>query len=225
MLQYPWRCDKMEWPHPRTPDMENNRWEEHLEKHSKCDEHMTPSLGSTANHQCTLCSVTQWCPTLCDPMDCSLCPWNSPGKNTGVGCHSLLQGIFPTQGLNPDLLHCRQILYCLSQLWCLVAQLYPTLCDPMDCIPPGPLSKAILQERMLQLDCHALLQGIFPTQRLNPGLPHCRHLLYCLSHREACTLWRVNPYYCSTICLFCLKGMLRLGLYLSYSGRRSDSSL
>ena len=32
-----------------------------------------------------------------------LCPWNSPGKNTGVGCHSLLQGIFPTQGSNPGL--------------------------------------------------------------------------------------------------------------------------
>ena len=35
-------------------------------------------------------------------------------KNTGVGCHSLLQGIFLTQGLNTSLLHCRQILYCLS---------------------------------------------------------------------------------------------------------------
>ena len=34
-----------------------------------------------------------------------LCPWNSPSKNTGVGCHALLQGIFPTQGLNPGLLH------------------------------------------------------------------------------------------------------------------------
>ena len=43
-----------------------------------------------------------------------LCPWNSLGKNTGVGCHSLLQRIFPTQGSNPGLLHCRQILYHLS---------------------------------------------------------------------------------------------------------------
>ena len=43
-----------------------------------------------------------------------LCPWNSPGKNTGVGCHFLLQGIFPTQGSNLGLLYCRQILYCLS---------------------------------------------------------------------------------------------------------------
>ena len=41
-------------------------------------------------------------------------PWDSPGKNTGVGCHFLLQGIFPTQGLNPGLLYCRQILYQLS---------------------------------------------------------------------------------------------------------------
>ena len=42
------------------------------------------------------------------------CPWDSPGQNTGVGCHALLQGIFPTQGSNPGLLHCRQILYSLS---------------------------------------------------------------------------------------------------------------
>ena len=43
-----------------------------------------------------------------------LCPWNSPGKNTEVGSHSLLQGIFLTQGLNPSLSHCRLTLYCLS---------------------------------------------------------------------------------------------------------------
>ena len=41
-------------------------------------------------------------------------PWDFPGKNTGVGCHFLLQEIFPTQGLNPALLHCRQTLYHLS---------------------------------------------------------------------------------------------------------------
>ena len=43
-----------------------------------------------------------------------LCPWNSPGKNSGVGCHFLLQRIFPTQGSNPGLPHCRQTLYHLS---------------------------------------------------------------------------------------------------------------
>ena len=61
----------------------------------------------------------QSCPTLCDPVDCSpptrlLCPWDSPGRNTGVGCCVLFQGIFLTQGLNPVFLHCRQILYHLS---------------------------------------------------------------------------------------------------------------
>ena len=43
-----------------------------------------------------------------------LCPWNSPGKNTGVGSPAPLPGIFPTQGLNPALLHRMWILYCLS---------------------------------------------------------------------------------------------------------------
>ena len=43
-----------------------------------------------------------------------LCPWDFPGKNAGVGCHFLLQGILLTQGLNTGLLHCRQILYWLS---------------------------------------------------------------------------------------------------------------
>ena len=68
--------------------------------------------------------VTQLCLTLCDPMDCSL-PRSSihfpdkstgdfPGKSTGVGCHFLLQRIFPTQGSNLGLPHCRQTLYHLS---------------------------------------------------------------------------------------------------------------
>ena len=43
-----------------------------------------------------------------------LCPWDSPGKNTGVACHFLLQEIYPTHGSNPGTLHCRQILHHLS---------------------------------------------------------------------------------------------------------------
>ena len=50
-----------------------------------------------------VCLVTQSCPTLCDPMNCSLpgssVHKDSPGKNTGVGCHALLQGIFPYLGV------------------------------------------------------------------------------------------------------------------------------
>ena len=56
--------------------------------------------------------VAQSYPTLCKTMDCNMpgssVHGNSAGKNTGVGCHALLQGIFPTQGLNPGFLHCRQ---------------------------------------------------------------------------------------------------------------------
>ena len=67
-----------------------------------------------------LCAVLcQSCPTLCNPMDCSppgsSVHGDSPGKSTGVGCHALLQGIFPSQGSNPGLPHCRQIFYHLSQ--------------------------------------------------------------------------------------------------------------
>ena len=65
-----------------------------------------------------LCLVVQSHPTLCDPMDYSLpgtsVHGDSPGKDTRVGCHALLQGIVPTQGLNPGLQHCRRILYHLS---------------------------------------------------------------------------------------------------------------
>ena len=54
----------------------------------------------------------------CNTMDCSLpgssVHGDSPGKNTGVGYHTFFQGIFPTQGSNPSLPHCRQILYHLS---------------------------------------------------------------------------------------------------------------
>ena len=66
--------------------------------------------------------VAQSCPTLCNPMDCSL-PGSSVHEisqarmgshSSGLGCHSLLQGTFTTQGSNPVLPHCRQMLYRLS---------------------------------------------------------------------------------------------------------------
>ena len=66
--------------------------------------------GESVSHSVVSNSATPW--TVAHKL---LCPWNSPGENTGVGCHFLLQGIFPTQGLNLGLPHCRQILYHLSQ--------------------------------------------------------------------------------------------------------------
>ena len=97
--------------------------------------------------------AAQLCLTLCNYMDCS--PWNSPGQNTGVGSLSLLQGIFPTQGSNPGLPHCRQILYQLS-------------CKGSPRILEWSLS---------------LLLRIFLTQELNWGLLHCRQILYQLSYQ------------------------------------------
>ena len=75
------------------------------------------SESATHTHA-VLCSVAQSCPKLCNPMDCSP-PGSSvhgvsPGKNTGAGCHALLQGIFPTQGWNSGLLPCRRVLYHLG---------------------------------------------------------------------------------------------------------------
>ena len=64
-------------------------------------------------------------PTLVTPWTVAcqaLCPWDSPGKSTGVGCHFLLHGIFPTQGSNLGLLHCGQTVYHLSHQGSLVGE-------------------------------------------------------------------------------------------------------
>ena len=82
-------------------------------------------------------------------------PCDSPGQNTGVGSLSLLWGIFPTQGWNPHLWHCRQILYQLSH--------------------QGPKNTGV--------DSLSLLQQMFLTQESNRGLLHCRWILYQLSYQ------------------------------------------
>ena len=78
---------------------------------------------------------------------------DSPGQNTGVGSHSLLQGIFLTHGSNPGLPHCRHILYQLSHQG---------------------------RSKILEVGSLSLLQWIFPTQESNRGLLHCRQILYQL---------------------------------------------
>ena len=80
--------------------------------------------------------------------------WISPGQNTGVGSLSLLQGIFPIQGSNPGLPHCRQIPYQLSHQGVCVQcarllQSCLTLCDPMNCSLPDSSAHEILQARIL----------------------------------------------------------------------------
>ena len=70
---------------------------------------------------------------------------------------------------------------------CLLAQSCPTLCDPVDCSPPGSSVHGNSPDKNARVDCHALLQGIFATLGLNPGLPHYKRILHHLSHQG-------NPY-------------------------------
>ena len=105
-----------------------------------------------------LCLVAQLCLTLCDPMDSSLpdssVHGDSPGKNTGVSFHALLQGIFP--GIKP---RC------------------PTLqVDSLSSKPPEKLKNT-------GVGSLSLLQVIFITQELNWGLLHCRWIFYQLSYQ------------------------------------------
>ena len=70
---------------------------------------------------------------------------------------------------------------------CLVTQSWLTLCNAMDCNPPGFSVLGILQARILEWVAMPSSRGIFPNQGSNPGLPHCRWIIYCLSHQG-------NPY-------------------------------
>ena len=73
-----------------------------------------------------------------------------------------------------------------GQVQVLVAQSCTRLCDPMDCSLPGSSVHGILQARILEwVASHSFSRGIFPTQGLNLGLLHCRHILSHLSHQES----------------------------------------
>ena len=65
----------------------------------------------------------------------------------------------------------------------LVSQLCPTLCDPVDCSLPVSSVHGILQARILEWVATPFSRGIFPTQESNPDLPHCRQIIYHLSHQ------------------------------------------
>ena len=108
-----------------------------------------------------------------------LYPWNSPGKNTGVSSHSLLQGIFPTQELGPGLLHCRQILYHLSHhgipSLSTESESHSVVSDSL--WPHGLHSPWNSPGQNTTVGRHSHIQGIFLTQELNRGLVRCRWIL------------------------------------------------
>ena len=128
-------------------------------------------------------------------------PWDSPGQYTEVGSLSLLRGIFPAQGSNPGLLHCRQILYQLNHSgWG-----KPFLINWHIRIKTGThilqseseshsvVSNSLQPHRLYSpwnfpgqdtgVASVSLLQRIFPTQESNWGLLYCRQILYQLSYQ------------------------------------------
>ena len=115
--------------------------------------------------------VFQSCPILCNPMDCSPpCSsvyGDSPGKNTGVSCHSLLQGVFPTQGSNPSLLHCRQSLFHLSyqESTYVVVETGKSKLHRVDW-PAGDPGRSWCQSSSLKSVCHQIPLSLGESQSL-----------------------------------------------------------
>ena len=100
-----------------------------------------------------------------------LCSWDFPGKDTGVDCHFLLQGVFPNPGIDPGLLHCRQILYQLSYEG-----------SPYK-IPKG-LTNAVSYRIFLSSEiftCVSLIQTTLPLHKQTPSKYESVYYLYfCL---------------------------------------------
>ena len=100
------------------------------------------------------------------------CPYESPDKNTGVGCHSLLQFFTTSSTWEAQ-----------STICVLSRSVVSNSLQPMDCNTPGPSAHGDSPGKNARDGCHALLQRIFPTQGSSPGLLHYKQILYRLSHQ------------------------------------------
>ena len=120
-----------------------------LTAQSNCQQKGQGNGNSFSPAAITVAKSLQSRPTLCDPIDGSppgSHPWDSPGKNTGVGCHFLLQ--------------CMKV-----KSESEVAQLSPTLGDPMDCSPPGSSIHGIFQARVMEWVAISF-SNLFPRRQL-----------------------------------------------------------
>ena len=125
-----------------------------------------------------------------------LCPWDFPGKSTGVGCHAFSgprcyegaigqthRGLSMDNQINRKGHFENKMVYDGIDYWksrvraCSVTQSSPTLRDPVDCSLPGSSVHGIFQARVLEWVAISFSRGS------KPGLPHCRQTLYCLSHQ------------------------------------------
>ena len=129
------------------------------------------------------------------------CPCDFRGKNTWTGCHFLLQGIFPAQDSNPHLsfsalaggfFTTMSPEKPLMTVWS-ESEGHSAVSDSLQ--PHGLYSPWNSPGQNTGVGNLCLLQGIFPTQGVNPGLPRCRQILYQLSHRgNPMTMWLIFKY-------------------------------
>ena len=141
------------------------------------------------------CLVSKPCLTLCNPVALQptrlLCPWYSPGKRTGVGCHFLLQENFLTQRPNSCLLHWQVDSLLLSHqkspyenICCSLAQSRPTLCNPIDCSTTDFPVLHYLPE-FAQTHAHWVSDAIQPSHPLSTPSPPA----FNLSQHQALFQW------------------------------------
>ena len=140
---------------------------------------------STCNVRAAAAKSLQSCPTLCDPMDGSPWgshPWDSPGKNTGVGCHFLLQ--------------CRKV-KSESEV---TQQSYPTLPDPMDYSLPGSSVHGIFQARVLEWGTIAF-SGELTQTGVKSSLPCSHGCIFSGANefehgnlRNRLSFWKLHPF-------------------------------
>ena len=110
---------------------------------------------------------------------CAVWPWASERPSLSLGSLQTSGAVTGRRDKTQEALH-ESTQHAVLRL---AARLCLTLCNPMDCSPPGSSVHGVLQVRILEWGAMACSRGSSQTQGSNPGLPHCRRILYHLSHQ------------------------------------------